>query len=392
MSWGVLVYIVADDRMDAGDSLDEMAGLDLERLRIAAERATIPIAAQIDYQATSGIWRQVFGSTKKQIKRREANSGHPDVLRDFLRWGVNNCDADRYVVMLWGHGSGPGGFFSDASRNTPGRFGHPLSPRQLADALQTVKNDRKKKLEVLLLKACYAATVELAVQLEDTTEFIIGSQSLIPGQTFWPYPRLFQHLQSSAKTNDNEIVADGLLKLLGDFYGNEVNRPGKEEVPYSLLSTAQSKHVAQGLANIVGAWRAADRPDLNYITQRCCPSDPGLLDVARFCQTLMNAGGGPLFDAAADLRNHVDAMVRRRYPVESAFRGVSVFCHPGYRVSSPARDTAPYGVYKRSKLAQLGQPKDEQGRPIFVEPSWIELAFRNTAIAQLSQQFLADKK
>ena len=28
----------------------------------------------------------------------------PDTLENFLRWGKSNYPADRYLVVLWGHG------------------------------------------------------------------------------------------------------------------------------------------------------------------------------------------------------------------------------------------------------------------------------------------------
>jgi cysteine peptidase C11 family protein len=407
MSWGVLAYIVADDRSNSGDSLDEVAETDLERLLSAAERAKIPIAAQIDYQGKSGIWRQVLGATKRKAKLREADSSRAEVLKEFLHRGLDDCPADHYIVMLWGHGSGPGGFFSDASRNTPARDGgHPLNPRQLANALKAVaieraerakrgnggaaltdreqqqKKPESKKFEVVLLKACFAATAELALELEPAADFIIASQNLIPGQTFWPYPRLFQHLSNVHSTVPNnhgeaEFVAEGVLDILGHFYGNDGNRPGKTEVPYSLLKTAKSEDLKKALSDLVNVWRRVGAPNITELAARCCPGDPGLLDLPRFCETLIDIGEPNLFAAATKLRRVADAMVIGRNPEASAFRGLSLFYHPGYGVDSPARDSAPYGLYKRSSLA---------------DTRWAEIAFQNMAIAKLAHNLVLQKE
>ena len=142
MSWSVLAYIVADDMANAGDSLDEVAEADLGKLLAAARLNNLGIAAQIDYEGNPGIWRQVKGvATGKDAKENkvqlcEADSSSTEVLKKFLDWGHETCPADHYLVMLWGHGTGPGGFFSDGSKNTPARAsGHPLNPAQLATAL-----------------------------------------------------------------------------------------------------------------------------------------------------------------------------------------------------------------------------------------------------------------
>jgi len=398
--WAVLAYIVADDRMAAGDSLDEVAELDLQRLSVAAERAGVPLAAQIDYQNRDGRWRQIFGATNSTTRLREANSNRPEVLRDFLRFGAQECPAEHYVVMLWGHGSGPAGFFSDASQPTPAELGHPLSPRQLANALSNVAGEmsehesRKRKFDIVLLKACFGATLEIALQLKDAADFLIASQSLIPGQTFWPYPRMFQGIKrASDETNGlmkSEFVARDILGLLGKFYSNEVNRPGKAEVPYSLLKTDGADVVAGALTDLVAAWRAAGSPDLREIASLSAPGgDPGMLDIARFAQTLMDLGEDDIFKTALALRNSISALAidQEPKPELSAFRGVNVFCHPGYGMRSPARDTANYGVYKRSKLAQFRQDNAGHGTP-----SWVEIAFHNTAIGRIAEDIMAKQE
>jgi hypothetical protein len=384
--------------MGAGDSLDEVADLDLERLRVAAANAKIPFAAQIDYQDREGRWRQVLGATGQLSRLREANSSRPEVLEDFLEDGIEQCDAEHYIVMLWGHGSGPGGFFSDGSKNTPAKAGgHPLSPRQLANALARVSDRKlKRKFDVLLLKACFGATVEIAYQLDTAAEFIIASQSLIPGQTFWPYPRIFDALRTAPLTEQYkqkgpEYVATQVVDILGRFYANDANRPGKSEVPYSLLRTESSKDVADSLTELVKAWRDAGSPDLSEVASRCSPSDPGLIDIARFCQTLVDVGHPEVTDAAKRLRQAVANLVVTRNPEVSAFRGVSAFYHPGYGVPSPARDTASYGLYTRSKLAQHGRLNPGQTSVGSPESSWVDIAFQNTAIARLAQDFLPEE-
>ena len=40
-------------------------------------------------------------------KTRGQNMGDPKVLTAFLKWGVKNYPADRYLVDIWNHGISP---------------------------------------------------------------------------------------------------------------------------------------------------------------------------------------------------------------------------------------------------------------------------------------------
>ena len=388
MSWGVLAYIVADETSNFGDSLDEAAQKDLGKLLKAAKDTGVPIAAQIDYEGAPDIWRQLraSGTSSEPVEVREANSNNPDVLREFLDWGRSQLKADRYLVMLWGHGTGPTGFFSDASE-TPGRQGHPLSPRQLSSALRLpaaklpagAKSAGADQLfDILLVKACFAATLEVASQLAGRARFIIASQDLIPSQTFWPYRSLFEHLKD-AKTSDEAVgqTAETLLDEIGAFYSKESNRPGKVEVPYSLLNPQEALPVVGHLAALVKAMRDS-KIDVDAATKGARPGDPSLIDIALFCDNLQRTGGKPLFQPAEDLRDSLRKLVLKQHPdptgnaKASAFRGLSLFHHPGYVGESPVRDSALYGLYKRSLLA--------------TKTGWSDVAYQNTAISKLARE------
>ena len=251
--------------------------------------------------------------------------------------------------MLWGHGAGPGGFFSDASKNTPAsKWGHPLNPRQLARSLQQVtQKSSRTPFDIILLKACFACTIEVALQLRGAANYLIASQSLIPSQTFWPYGELLNQLKTSVPTSDADIRSAGLglLASLGTFYKNAVNRPGKIEVPYALLDLSNAGVVAERLQTVIDQLRK-ENIDPNEAATHARPGDPALVDVRRFCDNLSDQNPG-LAQVAADLKNAVEQLVVDRRPRPSAFQGLSLFYHPGYGMFSPVRDSARFGLYKR---------------------------------------------
>ena len=47
----------------------------------------------------------------------EKNMGLPSTLSDFLVWGIQSYPAEKYVLVLWNHGSGINGYGNDDVSN-----------------------------------------------------------------------------------------------------------------------------------------------------------------------------------------------------------------------------------------------------------------------------------
>jgi hypothetical protein len=378
--WAVLAYIVADEVASTHESLDDAARKELEALLTAKNHDDVAIAAQIDYRDMAGVWR--YKGTNKNVRNgcpetlRESNANDPEVFKEFLAWGREQCPADRYLLMCWGHGGGPGGFFSDADKDSKFPFGHPLTPRHLSSALRSFAappgptGKSKPPFDILLMKACYACTLEVALQLHGVCDFLIASQNLIPSQTFWPYAALLNHLQGG----DTKAVATQLVRDVGRFYTLDANRPDKTEVPYALIDLSVIERVVPPMKKLVSALETDRVWLMNEARKGACPGDAAMLDVMTFCQNLVGMGDKGLAAAAEELRNAVTdeqkPLVIERYPRLSAFRGINLFYHPGYRVESNVRDSVSFGAYQRSAFAE--------------KTRWADVAFQDTVVSQVA--------
>ena len=114
--WTVLVYLDADNNL-------ELPGLrDLNEMEAAGRADGVNVLVQIDRALdesdADGDWsetRRYLVTADKDPDQviseqvaslNEVNMGDPQVLADFLAWGINNYPANHYALILWDHGAG----------------------------------------------------------------------------------------------------------------------------------------------------------------------------------------------------------------------------------------------------------------------------------------------
>ena len=102
---------------------------------------------------------------------RRRSMGEADILSAFLEYGRKNYPADRYVLVLWGHGDGPTGgvcfdeLFDDDS----------LMLDEIAAALEGA-SQAGQNIEALIFDACMMNCADLLFSLGECTDYIVASQ------------------------------------------------------------------------------------------------------------------------------------------------------------------------------------------------------------------------
>lgn len=97
--------------------------------------------------------------------------GAPDSLSAFLEYGRKNYPADRYILVLWGHGDGPTGgvcfdeLFDDDS----------LMLDEIAAALEGA-SQTGQNIEALIFDACMMNCADLLFSLGECADYIVASQ------------------------------------------------------------------------------------------------------------------------------------------------------------------------------------------------------------------------
>jgi hypothetical protein len=197
--WTVMVYMAAADDVD----LDAHAVRDLQDMERATLQEGVRVRVQIDRHWPALPQRYTVGDGKSILDRGQAPIGETGTsasLLDFLTWASEGHESDHLFLVLWGHAYGLG-FGRD--------HGDPLTVRELGDALDTFKNDRKGlTLDLLGANACAMSYAEAVFQMKDKVDFLVASQIAVPFAG-WPYEAILTSVarDTSPKTLGT-IVAD----------------------------------------------------------------------------------------------------------------------------------------------------------------------------------------
>lgn len=111
----------------------------------------------------------------------------PDVavgLQRFLRWAMEQREADHYMLVLYGHGPLVAGNTFLAQEN-------PASAVRMKD-LPTILTDvraKGRKLDILAFQNCAMNGIETAYEVKDYVDYMIGSQGLVLSYG-WPYNKI----------------------------------------------------------------------------------------------------------------------------------------------------------------------------------------------------------
>lgn len=97
--------------------------------------------------------------------------GNRHELVRFVDWGVLNFPAKRYILTIWGHGAGLNGLSFDFSANSY------LSVVDLGAAMSDIKSHLGRKLDYLALMACNMSTLEVASEVADSVDILVGSEN-----------------------------------------------------------------------------------------------------------------------------------------------------------------------------------------------------------------------
>lgn len=172
----------------------------------------------------------------------KTSMGDPDTLAQFLSFGLRE-EADRYVLVLWGHGDGPtGGVCSD-----PLFRGDTLMPEELTQAL-SASLSIGQKLDAVVFDACVMGSLEIAQSIQSQASYMVASQEMTVG-TGMRYDRWLQAL-----IQDPDMETQQLCTAIAQTYvdDNNFGRFG-QTCAISVLDLRRTDAVTQAAERLYGA-------------------------------------------------------------------------------------------------------------------------------------------
>ncbi|MHB8770519.1 MAG: clostripain-related cysteine peptidase [Syntrophales bacterium] len=328
--WTFLVYMAGDNNLDGA------ALRDIAEMARAGSTKDVNILVQLDRiedQKTRRFRITRDGGFKKDCIETfsETNTGDPQILYSFVKWAVDNCPADRYALILWNHGSG---WWEDAKSRVGGPAGQKprrrlfrqpvpqehvnipapqehrsicyddtsggdaLDNRELRVVLAGICALLGRKIDLLGMDACLMNMVEVAYQLRDSVNVIVGSEIEEPFDG-WPYAEILTRLTARPR-QDAAALARWIVKsYLLSYKGKD------ETVTQSALDVAQIVGMTTKIGALSEALLTALETDAKLIANawRRSPRfyDDNYIDLASFTKNLRKKAGADLRVKADDL-------------------------------------------------------------------------------------------
>lgn len=348
-SWTVLVYMVADNNLEpfglqdleemtrAGDSEDFRIVVQSDR---AAEYVDDGVVNLPDWQTTKRLLVRT-GDIEELDDLGELNMGDPDVLSDFIAWGVDAYPADRYAVVFWDHGNGWTGFGGDESTADHDSLAVREIQQGLADGLSRAGLDY---VDVIGFDACLMATFEVALALRPMGNYLLASEELEPGHGWdWESFSVLRDDPTSDPVKLGMTVIDG-------YRAHAVASRTAADVTLSLTDLQELDELEDAVAELAGqlggelatvashigrqrqsALRFSDAPDPGQATN--------LVDLGDLAAR-MAQGYAPAQATSARIIDALDAAVVARMagPLRADARGLSIYFPPQRKYYDPGYD------------------------------------------------------
>ena len=298
--WTVFVYMCADN------NLEDVGIADFNEMEMVGSGPNLNIVVQFDrisgHDSSNGDWTDTrrflveqdydpntINSLPVNSSLGELDMTDPDTLRDFLEWGVDSYPANRYMLVMWDHGSG---LFRSRSVNDgendneddddddePTRGfcqdwtdGGDMKPWELSGVLHDLKLTKGIHFDIVAADVCYFAYIETAYQLRENVDYFIGSSDEEPAAG-WNYQNALSYISEKPFSTTRDTAIEIVERYLEGNSQNYITQmaldiasmeglllPELESFTKTLISTAYHYQ-----SDIESAKRSADRPRNEYV-------------------------------------------------------------------------------------------------------------------------------
>jgi hypothetical protein len=173
--------------------------------------------------------------------------GKPETLNTFINWAQDHYPADHTALILWNHGNG-----WQRSRLTPAvsrgisyddEFNSAIDAWQLAQAIGD------HQFDYIAFDACLMQMMEVAYEIKDKADYLVGSEELTPAPGF-RYDKALQAIMADANISPFEATK-GWVDCM-------VNEPSYEatNITQSVVDTSKLQAVATAASALADVLKA----------------------------------------------------------------------------------------------------------------------------------------
>ena len=207
------------------------------------------IVVVVDNQKTNPTLIHVRNGeyTKSEPYETDFYMTDPEKMRQILAYIMSECKANSYALLLWGHSTG---WMMErdtiAYANTRGygpdnigETGSGINKWINYTAMANVFSQLPAKFDVIIGDVCLLQCVEVAYELRNYTNYIVGAPSEVPGYGL-PYDSVIKYMFGSSE-EDYKVLANAIYN----------NTKGSYQVPTSVVKTSALEDLRQATLSLV---------------------------------------------------------------------------------------------------------------------------------------------
>lgn len=232
--WTFLVY------MNGANDLEEFGSLNVNQMEQVGSTDDVNIVVQFKriqgrYDTSNGDWggtRRYFVTKDTDTdavnslllsSKADADAGKWQTMQEFIQWGLTTYPADHYCLVVWNHGAG----WRSVDLNNQGvtrgvsydkTTENHIDTIELAQAIDMGNNH---KWDVLAWDSSLMQMAEVAYEVRDKADFIVGSEESPPGEGY-PYQLFLADLAANPSLSGRAFGLDIINKTL-ESYGTNSN-------------------------------------------------------------------------------------------------------------------------------------------------------------------------
>lgn len=260
--WTILIYANGNNELEpemhqamlnaekVGSNHDVNVVIQLGR----AKYELVKIIRQDATPKADGSWsgvRRYFvakGSSTLVGNLKRANMANPKQLYDFIRWGMRFYPANKYMLILGGHGYQFVGMMTDYSQKAPYIMGIP----EMVRAINMAANEMDRKIDALVLDTCYFNSIEVIYELgRDENHSVRSAITHIKNGAIegLPYDKIIELVRSNSDVEDVALVIREIIDNLSyDLVAYEINHQKLKQIK-QLFNDAASAYLSRNIDN-----------------------------------------------------------------------------------------------------------------------------------------------
>jgi len=237
--------------LNAANDLDTFSDLNVNQMELAASNPQVRIVVQ---WKRIGQFSPPWTGTRRYLIAHDTNSSvvnsqlleemGPNVdmgdwrtLRDFVDWGMSSYPADHTVLVMWDHGSGWRTRAAGGSRGVSfdDGTGNYIKTWELAQALEATP-----KIDILAWDASLMQMLEVAYEVKDVVNYIVGSEESPPGPGY-PYDAIIARLAANHNMTPRDFTKVFVEEMIRAYGSNSnITQSSLDASKIGALGTAVS--------------------------------------------------------------------------------------------------------------------------------------------------------